>query len=295
MAQAKKRGLGRGLDALLRIDSTPEKIAENQGNLRVLAHASIEPGRWQPRRHIEPEALRELADSIRAQGLIQPIVVRELGRNRFEIVAGERRWRASALAELRDVPALVIDVSDQAAMAMALIENIQRQDLSALEEALALKRLIDEFRLTHQQVAEAVGRSRTAVSNLLRLLDMPDAVRALLEAGELEMGHARALLTLPAAQASRLAAEAAAGQWSVRQLEERVRGSKDRVAAKKGKGAGGKGNVTRDVDVARLETELCETLGARVRIESKTGGRGKLSIEYFSLDELDGILARLRG
>jgi ParB family chromosome partitioning protein len=295
MAQAKKRGLGRGLESLLGIEAKVEEVAETAGVLRVVDVTRIAPGRYQPRRNIEPGALEELAASIKAQGLIQPIIVRDAGGGRYELIAGERRWRASQLAGLADIKALVIDVPEQSAMAMALIENIQRQDLNPLEEAHALKRLVDEFTLTHQQVADAVGRSRAAVSNLLRLIDLPQAIRELLELHSLEMGHARALLTLPEAEALRLARAAVDGGWSVRELEEQARAAHGQSAPGKAKGKSPKARRRADADVARLEQELGETLGAPVRIESKPNGRGRLVIEYFSLDELDGILERLRG
>ncbi len=294
MAQAKKRGLGRGLESLLGIEAKAEEVAETTGVLRSLAVAAVSPGRYQPRRHIDPDALEELAASIKAQGLIQPIVVRDAGGGRFELIAGERRWRASQVAGLAEIPALVIDVPEQSAMAMALIENIQRQDLNPLEEAQALKRLVDEFALTHQQVADAVGRSRAAVTNLLRLIDLPQPIRELLEQRRLEMGHARALLTLPEAEAAKLARAAVDGGWSVRDLEERARAAHGQSAPGKAKGKSPKARRRADADVARLEQELGESLGAPVRIESKPNGRGRLVIEYFSLDELDGILERLR-
>lgn len=295
MALAKKRGLGRGLESLLGIEAKVEEVAETAGVLRVVDVAHVAPGRYQPRRHIEPGALEELAASIKAQGLIQPIIVRDAGGGRYELIAGERRWRASQLAGLAEIKALVIDVPEQSAMAMALIENIQRQDLNPLEEAQALKRLVDEFTLTHQQVADAVGRSRAAVSNLLRLIDLPQAIRELLEQRSLEMGHARALLTLPETEALRLARAAVNGGWSVRELEEQARAAHGQSAPGKAKGKSPKARRRADADVARLEQELGETLGAPVRIESKPNGRGRLVIEYFSLDELDGILERLRG
>jgi ParB family chromosome partitioning protein len=239
---------------------------------------------------MDPERLAELADSIRAQGLIQPIVVRPVGGGRHEIIAGERRWRAAQLAGLREVPVVVRDTDDHAALAMALIENIQREDLNPLEEAQALKRLIDEFGLTHQQAAEAVGRSRAAVSNLLRLLELPAAIRGFVERHELEMGHARALLTLPEAQALALAREAAAQGWSVREVERRVN-----ALAKGAPGAGTRpAPKPVDADIARLERELGELLSAPVNVQHARGGRGKLVIAYHSLDELEGILERIR-
>jgi ParB family chromosome partitioning protein len=294
MSAAKKSKLGRGLDALLGLDATVTADGAPAGELRQLAVGVIQPGRFQPRTGMDPERLQELADSIKAQGLIQPIIVRGIGPGRYEIIAGERRWRAAQLAGLAEVPAVVREVPDQATVAMALIENIQREDLNPLEEAGALKRLIDEFHLTHQQAAEAVGRSRAAVSNLLRLLELPPEIKKLLESRSLEMGHARALLTLPAARALELARLATDHGWSVRELEERAR---EAHAAPAAKGAGGKkaGAPARvDANVEQLTRELGEKLGAKVSIQHTPKGRGKLVIEYFSLDELEGILERIR-
>jgi ParB family chromosome partitioning protein len=296
MAAAKKRGLGRGLDALLggappRAGSEPAASAGHEGELRELAVGQLKPGRYQPRHAIAPDALEELAQSIRAQGLIQPIVVRPQGQG-FEIIAGERRWRAAQQAGLERVPCLVREVDDRTTVAMALIENIQREDLNPLEEASSLKRLIDEFDLTHQETADAVGRSRAAVSNLLRLLDLPEAIRALLEAGKLDMGHARALLTLPEAQAVRLAQEAASQNWSVRELEQAVRGKAGNGQAGKRGAAGKAGQV--DPDIARLEQSLGELLCAPVSIRHGRAGAGQLVIRYHSPDELEGILERIR-
>jgi ParB family transcriptional regulator, chromosome partitioning protein len=290
---AKKRGLGRGLDALLGIDTSADSAETAGGELRLLGVAQLQPGRYQPRSGMDQERLAELAESIKAQGVIQPIVVREVARDRFEIIAGERRWRAAQLAGLADIPAVVREVADQAAIAMALIENIQREDLNPLEEAAALKRLIEEFSLTHQDAAQAVGRSRAAVSNLLRLLELPEAVRILLEKHRLEMGHARTLITLPQAQATALALQAADGGWSVRELEERVR----QLQAGKGEGkSAGKaaGGRKVDADIAALERSLSEKLATRVALQHGRNGRGKLVIQYHSLDELDGILERIR-
>lgn len=289
----RKKGLGRGLEALLGIDSTTTADNEAGGELKAIPVARIQPGRFQPRTGMDPERLQELADSIRAQGLIQPIIVRPLGRARYEIIAGERRWRAAQLAELAEVPCVVREVEDRAAIAMALIENIQREDLNPLEEAGALKRLIDEFHLTHQDAAQAVGRSRAAVSNLLRLLELPVAIKTLLEEHRLEMGHARALLTLPTAQALALAIQASASGWSVRELEERVRHVQTQAPRRGGKPRHPfKRNP--DPNIAGLERELAEKLGAKVAIQHGEKGRGKLVIEYFSLDELEGILERIR-
>jgi len=289
----KKRGLGRGLDALLGIDTSggENNEAASTGELRSLPANQLQPGRYQPRTGMDAERLTELAESIKAQGVIQPIVVRAIGRDRYEIIAGERRWRAAQQAGLVDVPAVVREVPDQAAIAMALIENIQREDLNPLEEAGALKRLIDEFELTHQQAAEAVGRSRAAVSNLLRLLDLPEAVRTLLEKHRLEMGHARALITLAAPRALALALAAADGGWSVRELEERVRQEQSPKTGGKGDAKAKPGT---DANITALEKDLSEKLATRVSIQHARNGRGKLVIAYHSIDELDGILERIR-
>ena len=291
----KKRGLGRGLEALLgggkSIAAATEKEIGGDG-LRQIAVGHLQPGRYQPRTGMDPARLNELADSIRVQGVIQPIVVRELGKDRFEIIAGERRWRAAQLAGLAEVPAVLREVDDRAVVAMALIENIQREDLNPLEEAVALSRLIDEFSLTHQQAAEAVGRSRAAVSNMLRLLELPDQIRSLLEQKQLEMGHARALLTLAPAAAIALANEAAQNGLSVREVERRAQQlAQGKVPAKKD----AKPAKKADADIAALERELSERLSAKVQVQHGHGGRGKLVIAYHGLDALDGILERLRG
>ena len=292
----KKRGLGRGLEALLGSSKaaaaavTPEEAAGDA--LRSLALGLMQPGRFQPRTGMDPARLSELADSIRAQGVIQPIVVREIGKNQFEIIAGERRWRAAQEAGLTEIPAVVREVDDRAVVAMALIENIQREDLNPLEEAVALARLIDEFSLTHQQAAEAVGRSRAAVSNMLRLLELPEPIRKLLEDRKLEMGHARALLTLAPPAATALAKEAADNGWSVREVERRAQLlSSGKVASKT------VAKIARktDADIAALERELSERLNAKVAVQHGRGGRGKLVIQYHGLDALDGILEKIRG
>lgn len=288
----KKRGLGRGLDALLRIDTAVPEDTSSE-SLRALDIDALSPGRFQPRRTMDPQGLSELAASIKAQGMIQPIIVRALGEREFEIIAGERRWHAAREAGLREVPCVVRDADDRATIAMALIENIQREDLAPLEEASALQRLIDEFELTHQKAADAVGRSRAAVSNLLRLLELPDAVRRRLEAGEIEMGHARALLTLPAARAESLARQAVEQRWSVRELEAHAR--KPESATGKVRTKSPARAAQTDADVAQLQRELGELLSAPVVVEQGRGGRGKLVIRYFSLDELDGLIERLRG
>jgi ParB family chromosome partitioning protein len=289
MAAAKKRGLGRGLDALLGGDgeAAPSLIGQ-EGELRMLPIQQIQPGKYQPRRHWNDEALDELAASIKAQGLIQPVVVRSIGKNSYELIAGERRWRAAQRAQLAELPALVKVVPEAAVPAMALIENIQRQDLTPLEEADALKRLIDDFDLTHQQVADAVGRSRAAVSNLLRLTDLPASIKKLLDEGKLEMGHARCLLTLPEHEAESLALEAARNGWSVRELEEAARRAQ---SAPKGKA---KSTPSRDANIADLERQLSERFATRVELAQGRGSRGKLVIHYHSNDELEGILGKIR-
>jgi len=303
MTVAKKRGLGRGLEALLgpkAAAETPPLEAQPGEALRRLPVAQLQPGRYQPRSGMDQAKLSELAESIRAQGVIQPIVVREIegaqGDVRYEIIAGERRWRASQLAGLAEIPAVVRVVDDHAVVAMALIENIQREDLNPLEEALALQRLIDEFDLTHAQAADAVGRSRAAVSNLLRLLELPAEIRVLVETRAIEMGHARALLTLAPQAAVALARQAADNGWSVREVEHRVQqlisGQVPGAAsAKKPKAAKAKPQA----DIATLERELGETLGTRVNVLHGRGGKGRLVIHYSDLDALDGVLERLRG
>lgn len=290
MSAAKKRGLGRGLDVLLGGNDEPGKpsVLEQEGELRTLPIQQIQPGKYQPRRHWNDEALDELAASIRAQGLIQPVVVRQIGKNQFELIAGERRWRAAQRAQLSELPVLVKDVPEVAVPAMALIENIQRQDLTPLEEADALKRLIDDFALTHQQAAEAVGRSRAAVSNLLRLTELPVSIKRLLDEGKLEMGHARCLITLPEGMAEGLALEASRHGWSVRELEEAARRAQ---TAPKGKA---KNAPVRDPNIDALERELGERFATRVELAHGRGGKGKLVIHYHSNDELDGILGKIR-
>ncbi|WP_198670393.1 ParB/RepB/Spo0J family partition protein [Dyella sp. C9] len=290
MSAAKKRGLGRGLDVLLGAADEPNKpsVLEQEGELRTLPIQQIQPGKYQPRRHWNEEALDELAASIRAQGLIQPVVVRAIGKNSYELIAGERRWRAAQRAQLSELPVLVKDVPEVAVPAMALIENIQRQDLTPLEEADALKRLIDDFDLTHQQAADAVGRSRAAVSNLLRLTELPVSIKRLLDEGKLEMGHARCLITLPEGMAEGLALEASRHGWSVRELEEAARRAQ---TAPKGKA---KSAPARDPNVDALERELGERFATRVELAHSRGGKGKLVIHYHSNDELEGILGKIR-
>ena len=292
MAAAKKRGLGRGLDALLGGDGegSPSVIGQ-EGELRMLPIQQIQPGKYQPRRHWNDEALDELAASIRSQGLIQPVVVRSLGKDSYELIAGERRWRAAQRAQLAELPALVKVVPEASVPAMALIENIQREDLNPLEEARALERLIAEFGLTHQQVASAVGRSRAAVTNLLRLLELAPEVCTLLEERAIDMGHARALLGLENRRKQiEVAALVAKKGLSVRDTEALVRRLSEPQGPKGGDG--GTGN-SKDPNVRRLEEELGGKLGARVQIQHGAGGRGKVIVNYNNLEELDGILAHI--
>jgi ParB family chromosome partitioning protein len=281
----KQRGLGRGLDALLG-GGGEQTAAAGEESLRSLAIDALQPGKYQPRTHMNQEALRELADSIKAQGVMQPVLVRPLEGGRYEIIAGERRWRAARIAGLTSVPALVRAISDQQALAAALIENIQREDLNPLEAAIGIQRLIREFDMTHATAAVALGRSRTAVTNLLRLLELAPPVRELLAEGKLDMGHARALLALPAVRQIELAREAVAKQLSVRQVENRVGGESRKPAMRR--------RPQTDRDVARLEEELSNRLGTTVSIKAGAKkGSGKLVISYGSLDQLEALLAKL--
>ncbi len=291
---AKKRGLGRGLNELL-AGSKPAAVPAAEGGaladsdkdaLKNLPVELMQRGKYQPRIDMHPETLQELADSIKAQGVVQPIVVRPIDGKRYEIIAGERRWRASQMAGLQEVPCVVRDVPDQAAMAMALIENIQRENLNPMEEAGALQRLIKEFELTHQQTAEAVGRSRAAVSNLLRLLDLEEEVRKLVEHGDLEMGHARALLALQGETQKEAARHVVAQGLSVRETERLVKRQQEPPKAKTAA-------AVVDPNVRKLEEELSDKLAAKVNIQHGNKGKGKVVIHYNSLDELDGILTQM--
>lgn len=299
----KRKGLGRGLDALLAAgqkgtggdassssynaaDMPVADAGPVDGRLEVLPVEFLQRGKYQPRRDIQQEALQELADSIKAQGVMQPIVVRPLGDQRYEIIAGERRWRACQLAGLHTIPAVIRDVNDEAAIAMALIENIQREDLNPVEEAMSLKRLQDEFELTHQEVADAVGKSRTAVSNILRLLNLTPEVRTMLERGDLEMGHARCLLTLPNDLQRTLARQIVARGLSVRQAEALVRTSQVASPAPED-------TSKPDGHIERLQEGLSEHIGVPVSVQHSSKGAGKLVLKYNSLDELDGILNHL--
>ena len=287
---AKKRGLGRGLDALLgsaAIAATNnEPVAESE--LRSLAVDLMQRGKYQPRVDMHNDSLQELADSIRAQGVVQPIVVRPIGEGRYEIIAGERRWRASQIAGLSEIPAVVRDVPDSAAVAIALIENIQRENLNPIEEARALQRLLNEFDMTHQQAAEAVGRSRAAVSNLLRLQELNDQVQQMLIKGELEMGHGRALLGLRGPAQLAAAIKVANKGLSVRETEQMVRRETESQKRARPK------TTHQDPDIKRFQDELSEKLGAKVQIQHSARGKGKLVIDYNSLDELDGILGHIK-
>jgi ParB family chromosome partitioning protein len=285
----KKRGLGRGLDALLRAGTANDISAADDGMLRHLPIQMVTQGRFQPRAEIRPEGLQELAESIRTQGVVQPIVVRSTFEDRYEIIAGERRWRAAQLAGLAEIPAVIREVSDQAAMAIALIENIQREDLNALEEAQALKHLIDSYEMTHQQVAEAIGRSRAAVSNLLRLLDLVEEVRSLMQAGKLEMGHARALLSLPATLQIKAAQQVLQRKLSVRETEALVNRLQTQRANRSAEV-----KQTPDPDVRIFQESLSERLGTQVKVQHKASGRGRLVIYYHSLDELEGIITHIK-
>ena len=304
----KRKGLGKGLDALLNAGlgitspapamsllpgdtgaaaEVDAKLEYKDGKLAHLPVELIQRGKYQPRRDMHPEALEELAESIKVQGVMQPIVVRPIGDGRYELIAGERRWRATQLAGLDKIPAVIRDVPDEAAIAMSLIENIQREDLNPIEEAMALKRLQDEFELTHQEVATAVGKSRTTITNLLRLIALTDDVKVLLERGDLEMGHARSLLTLEPNVQREIGRQIVAKGLSVRQTEALVR------VYQEGKNKS-KPVATPSADIRRLEERLSGTLGAGVEIQQGVKGRGKLVISYNSLDELDGILNHIK-
>ena len=281
----KKARLGKGLDALL--GGVDQIAAQSDGELRYLPVATIRPGRYQPRTNMDETALTELADSIRTHGVVQPIVVRETPAGDYELIAGERRWRAAQLAGLEVIPSVVRRVADEIALAVGLIENIQRENLNPVEEANGLRRLLDEFGLTHQQVADSIGRSRAAVSNLLRLLNLDPAVRVHLENGRLEAGHARAILSLPREQQLAAADTVIQQRFSVRQTEQLVRRYLSGKRKEKRKTA------PKDADLRQLEEELSQQLAAPVSLEQRGQG-GRVIIEYNSLDELEGILERLR-
>lgn len=283
---AKMKGLGRGLDALLGGDEPAAAVPAAPDRQSELRTDQLQPGKYQPRSHMDDTALKELAASIKAQGIMQPILVRPVAGGRFEIIAGERRWRAAKIAGLETVPVLVREVADNAALAMALIENIQREDLNPLEQAVGIQRLVNEFGATHDQAADMVGRSRSAVTNLLRLLGLAAPVRDLLQQGKLDMGHARALLALMGMQQIEAARAVVTKDLSVRETEKLVgqllRGTPGKAPRK-----------VADRDVLRLEEELAQKLGTKVQIKAGNKGRGSLVIQYGSLVQLDAILARL--
>jgi ParB family chromosome partitioning protein len=285
----KTKGLGRGLDALLGDEPAPAAA----GGPQTLPVGQLRAGKYQPRTHMQPEALAELADSIRSQGVIQPILVRPVGTDTYEIIAGERRFRASQMAGLSEVPVVIRDVPDEAALAMALIENIQREDLNPLEEAQGVQRLIAEFDFTHERAAQAIGRSRSATSNLLRLLQLAAPVQDLLMRGGLDMGHARALLAVAPVDQIRLAQEISTGGYSVRQAEGLV--SRTLAAAKPGAEGAPRAKPAKNRDLARLEEQLSDALATRVAINPGRGGRGQVVIDYAGLDQLQGIIDTVRG
>lgn len=302
MASNKQRGLGRDLEALLGRQRTPASVANSSASAPTAADPAptektehlnklpidvLQPGRYQPRLEMAPEALSELANSISTQGVIQPLIVRSVGDKKYEIIAGERRWRAAQLAGLDMVPVVVRDINDETASAMALIENVQREDLNPMEEAIAYHRLTDEFALTHQQVADLVGKSRVAISNLLRLLNLNTEVKTFLENGGLEMGHARALLGLVGYTQTEAAREVVAKSLSVRETEKLTR------RLQKGPQTKSRLPVV-DADTRHLQQTLSEKLGAKVHIQHGANGKGKLTINYSSLEELDGILAHIK-
>lgn len=284
----KKKGLGRGLNALLGdvapIVATEEK---KQQDAQTLPIEFLQRGKYQPRKDIDPDKLKELSDSIVAQGIIQPIIVRNLEGDNYEIIAGERRWRAAQIAELHEVPVIIKDIDDKAVMAIALIENIQREDLNPLEESEALKRLLEEFGLTHQQIATAVGKSRATVSNLLRLLELDSEVKKLLAKGLLEMGHARALLSLEGKQQIVVAYKTVKQGLSVRAVEKLVKKLQQPTVEKKSE------KPKKDPDTLRLQEELSAKTGAKVEINHQQNGKGKLVINYTSLEELEGIISKI--
>ncbi|MCL1051172.1 ParB/RepB/Spo0J family partition protein [Shewanella abyssi] len=292
----KKRGLGKGLDALLstshaaskRLEPKADEVEQDikSNDLITLAIDRLQPGKYQPRKDMSTEALEELAESIRAQGIIQPIVVRKVSAENFEIIAGERRWRASQLAGLAKIPCIVKQVADEAAVAIALIENIQREDLNAMEEAIALNRLIEEFELTHQQVADAIGKSRATVSNLLRLNGLNEHVKRMLEYGDIDMGHGRALLAIEGDEQINLARLVVFKELTVRETERLVNKTLNQTEIVE--------KPAKDHDVARLESQLIERLGAKVSLTHNKKGKGKMVINYQNLAELEGIISKIR-
>ena len=275
----KNRGLGRGLDALLSNDGDNQSSEETSN---LIALDKLISGKFQPRKNFNQDTLKELADSIKAQGIIQPILVRMISNNQYEIIAGERRWQAAKIANLKEVPVIIKDISDSTALVMALIENIQREDLNVIEEARGIKRLIDEFNITHEEAAEALGKSRTTVSNILRLLNLCEHAQKALETKKIEMGHARAILSLSFIDQTKMCQKIINQQLTVREVEKAVsKGETKKITSKQSK----------DNDIKRLENELSEKLGIVVLINHKSSGRGSINLKYSSLDELDKIIA----
>ena len=285
----KAKGLGRGLDALLL--SGEEDVQKNEGSLQTLLISELQPGKYQPRSIMQEEALHALSQSILKQGVMQPIIVRPVGNNQYEIIAGERRWRAAKLANLSEVPVIIKNIPDESALAMALIENIQREDLNPLEEAIGIKRLIDEFDMTHEEAADAVGKSRVTVSNLLRLLTLTKPVQDRLLSGKIDMGHARALINLEGSQQIMLCEEAIQKNLSVREVEALVKNLQNSYKTDTQKAPPKKTNA----DVRQLEDSLAETLGASVTIDAKKNGSGTLKVHYRNLEQLDEILKKIKG
>lgn len=281
----KNKGLGKGLDALL--GGNKPGAGPNEGELRQLALTSLSPGKYQPRTHMDQAALAELADSIKQRGIVQPILVREIGKDKFEIIAGERRWRAAQLAGLATVPVLVREIADDAALGIGLIENIQREDLNAMEEAAGIQRLIDEFKLTHEEAAKAVGRSRSAVSNLLRLLELAKPVQDMVMAQKLDMGHARALLSLAKSKQVELAHQIVHKSLSVRDAERLAKTSSAPPKTKKAA-------LSNSADVRRLEADLSDKLGTNVTIKLDKKNNGTVTIAFMGFEHLDGILERTK-
>lgn len=289
----KKRGLGRGLEMLLSqtgAEIATDSVKADRDGVKEISIEKLQPGKYQPRRFFDQDALEALASSIKSQGIIQPIVVREVAGDQFEILAGERRWRASQLAGLKVVPVIFKEMSDQEALAVALIENIQRENLNPVETAIALKRLIEEFSLTHQEAGEVIGKSRSSISNTLRLLELDDTVQQLLAEQRLDMGHARALLALPKKQQAEVAKKVVDGNLTVRETEHLVK----MLLSESGKAKIAKKSTQKDQDVLNLERDLSEILGASTEIKAKKAGKGEVVIRYNSLDELDGILLKIK-
>jgi len=276
----KKRGLGRGLDALLTNDEENQAPSKTSSNL--IAIDQLSPGSFQPRKIFNQESINELADSIKVQGIIQPIIVRMIANNEYEIIAGERRWQAAKIAQLKEVPVVVKDISNSTALAMALIENIQREDLNVIEEARGTKRLIDEFDITHEEAAKLLGKSRTAISNVLRLLNLSGHVQDALQSKKIEMGHARAILSLSHSEQTQLCQKIINRKLSVREVEKIISDNNQNKGLIK---------FTKDNDIKRLENDLSEKLGLTVSINHKQSGKGSINLQYSNLDELDRIIA----